>query len=221
VEFQAGGLRIAPAVRYTRWATSDSYPLAGSPLRNQVEFLVGFDRPSTSQGVSAFGRRLSIGLIAGIGLGKDFKVGTLSPQETSEANSGIYGAVLETSLAKSWALEVDGLYRPLHGGDVEFGHPVRFAHLTWEFPVLAKYRFLGSSRIGPFLEAGTSFRAEGNLNLAPVSHYGGTAGAGVEVKLHWIEVSPMVRYTRWSGQTGNMSSQAWANQTQVLISFSH
>jgi hypothetical protein len=221
VEFQAGGLRIAPTVRYTHWATNDSYSPAGSPLPNQVEFLVGFDHPSTSQGVSAFGRRLSIGLIAGIGLGKDFKVGSLSPQQTPEANSGIYGAMLETSLPKDWALEVDGLYRPLHGGDVEFGQPVRFAHLTWEFPVLAKYRFPGNSRIRPFVEGGPSFRAEGNLNLAPVSHFGGTAGAGVEAKLYWLKVSPMLRYTRWSGQASNVSSQAWTNQTQVLVSFSH
>lgn len=222
VAFQAGSLRIAPTVRYTRWTTNNSYSQGvGSPLLNQVEFLVGFDHPSTSAGVGAFGRRLSIGLIAGIGLGNDFKVGSLNPQQIPEANTGIYGALLEASLPKNWALEVDGLYRPLHGTDLEFGHPVRFAHLTWEFPVLAKYRFSGSSRVRPFVEGGPSFRAEGNLNLAPVSHFGGTVGAGVEAKLFWLKVSPMVRYTRWSGGTSDMSSQAWPNQTQVLVSFSH
>ena len=129
--------------------------------------------------------------------------------------------MLEASLSRNWALEADGLYRPLHGTDVEFGHEVRFAHLTWEFPVLAKYRLPGTSRIRPFLEGGPSFRAEGNLNLAPASHFGGTVGAGVEARLFWLKIAPMVRYTRWGGQTSNTSSEAWANQTQVLVSISH
>src|SRR4051794_28532025 len=109
--------------------------------------------------------------------------------------------MLETPLAGKWALEIDGLYRPLHGSEPEFDHSVRFAHLTWEFPVLVKRRVGGSTRLAAFVEGGPSFRAEGNLNLQRVSHFGATAGAGIETKWRW---SDDVR-----------SSRAQANQVQV------
>lgn len=108
---------------------------------------------------------------------------------------------------------------PLHGSEREFSHRVRFAHLTWKFPVLLKYRFLTRSRFTAVAEGGPSFRAEGNLNLRPVSHYGATVGAGVETKLGSLRVSPVMRYTRWAGETGGFRAHTWANQTQVLISF--
>jgi hypothetical protein len=139
-EFEVHGLRIAPALRYTRWSSANALPI-GSSLLNQLEFLVGLDRPSVSSGVRAFGKRLSIGAIVGIGFGRDFRVESFP--KVPEANSGIPGVVIAVPLPKNWAIEANGLYRPLHGSDVEFGRRVRFAHLTWEFPVLLKRRFPG------------------------------------------------------------------------------
>lgn len=52
--------------------------------------------------------------------------------------------------------------------------------VTWEFPVLAKYRF-SEGRFRPFIEAGPEFRTTGNLNFSP-SRYGGTAGFGIETE---------------------------------------
>ncbi len=217
-EFHVSGFRIAPTLRYTRWSSANASASLG-PLVNQVECLVGVDRPAITSGVRAFGRRLSIGVLAGIGLGDNFKADATIPSQIPEANSGIFGVMVEMPLPKGWAVEVNGLYRPLHGSEREFGHRVRFAHLTWEFPVLLKYRFLLKSRFTAVAEGGPSFRAEGNLNLRPVSHYGATVGAGVETKLGPLRVSPVMRYTRWAGETGGFRAHTWANQTQVLISF--
>lgn len=218
VELQAGGFRFAPTLRYTRWSTANAGFFGAVP--NQVEFLVGIDRPSTELGFRAFGQRLSIGGIVGIGLGRDFKPPVSDFAPVPESNSGIYGLMIEASLTKSLAVEVDGLYRPLHGSDDEFGRSVRFAHLTWEFPVLLKYRFLNHARVRPIVEAGPSFRAEGNLNLQRVSHYGVTMGAGIETKISRLKISPIVRYTHWGDSKGSpFQPQAWTNQTQVLLSF--
>ena len=221
VEFQAGGFRIAPTVRYTHWSSANRNAFGGA-LANQVELLVGLDRPSTALGVSGFGRRLSVGVIMGIGLGRDFKPPSPNPSsENPESNSGIFGVMIEAPLPKNLAVEVDGLYRPLHGSEDEGGRRVRFAHLTWEFPVLLKYRFSSRSRLSPIVEGGPSFRAEGNRNLEPVSHYGATVGGGLEMKLAWLKVSPMVRYTRWGGQPGSPRARTWPNQTQLFVSFSY
>jgi hypothetical protein len=222
VEFQARGFNISPTVRYTRWSSANSAsggPLGG-PLANQVELLVGIDRPSEALAVSAFGRRLSVGVIAGVGLGRDFKPPNInSIREIPESNSRIFGVMIEAALPKNLAVEVDGLYRPLHGWANEFSHTVRFAHLTWEFPVLLKYRFSRTPRLRPFVEGGPSFRAEGNLNLRPVSHYGATLGTGLETNLAWLKISPTVRFTRWGGQEDGSVARTLANQTQLLVSF--
>lgn len=218
-EFQAGGFRFSPALRYTRWAEKPSGLSIGAGLLNQIELVAGIDRPSTSRGVHAFGRRLSLGVVTGIGLGRDFRIGTFNQTQQAEGNSGMFGAMIEAELPKNLAIEVNGLYRALHGSDLEFNRRVRFAHLTWEFPVLLKYRFAERRRLRPLVAAGPSFRAEGNLNLRPVSHFGGTVAAGVEARWHALRVSPMVRYTRWGESAERHSSQTWANQTQLLVSF--
>lgn len=44
---------------------------------------------------------------------------------------------------------------------------------------------------------GPSFRLDGNFNGTVPSHYGVTAGAGVEARLGRIKISSAVRYTRW------------------------
>ena len=77
VAFQTGSLHIDPTLRYTRWSASNRYPIGG-PNVNQVELLVGLDSPSREQGVRAFGRPLSVGLIAGVGRERISRPGTVS-----------------------------------------------------------------------------------------------------------------------------------------------
>ena len=117
VETQLLGINLAPTLRYTRWSAANRSPFGGAIL-NQVEFLVGFHRPSTSASPSAFGRKISIGAIAGLGLGRDFRPPTINPfARVPESNSPIAGAMVEFGLPKNLSVEIDGLYRPFHGSD--------------------------------------------------------------------------------------------------------
>lgn len=87
--------------------------------------------------------------------------------------------------------------------------------------MLAKYKLANThSRVTPFVEGGPSFRAEGNLNLRPVSHYGGTVGVGVETKWRWLKFAPMFRYSRWGDETSSVFSHVSPNQVQLLAFFS-
>jgi hypothetical protein len=226
VEVAAKGWRISPVLRYTRWSTGNMGLLRARP--DQVEVFVGISPDSRSLRPYLLGRRLSFGVVAGAGLGQDFRpaVSTIAIQHP-ESNSPMVGANIEYAFTSRWSAEVDGIYRPLHATDVPLdrsgeNRDVRFATLTWEFPVLAKYRFkMGTTR--PFLEAGPSFRAIGNVEIAPPSHWGFTGGAGVEFAAWKFKFSPTFRYTRWSAGDAPLypdSARAYRNESQLLVGFS-
>ncbi len=84
-------------------------------------------------------------------------------------------------------------YKPLHS---TFSPGQGITVLTWDFPVLAKYHVAKLGR-APFIEAGPSFRAAGNLNGYDPSHFGVTAGAGAETRERGVLLSTALRYTRW------------------------
>jgi hypothetical protein len=221
VETRWGKLLASPMVRYTRWKRRGGASGVGSAIADQVEALVAFSHAATNPGwTSAFGRKFSPGVLVGIGLGDDLRLPQGSA-ERSESNSPIYGALLEFGIGESWAVEVNGIYRALHGR----GGP-RFAVLTWEFPVLAKYKLRPSRAVRPFVELGPSFRTDGNFNGPRPSHYGVTGGAGVEVRVGWAKISPRVRYTRWAEERTPDPPQSpsdrstFLNQVQCLVAFS-
>jgi hypothetical protein len=223
LEMRIGALNISPEARYTHW---DRISTFARP--DQVEVLVGFDWSSFVFRPGDFGRRITLGAIAGVGAGSDFRPASSTLYvEHPESNSLIAGVSVEVSLPKRLSLEVDGMYRPLHATDVPVpsyveGRSVRFATLTWEFPILAKYRF-SASGARPFVEMGPSFRAIGNLEIAPPSHYGITAGAGVEFAIARLKISPAVRFTRWAPDPApgdSAAAHAFLNQAQLLLAVS-
>jgi len=120
----------------------------------------------------------------------------------SQSKDYVVGVMLEYGFAGGLSLEADALYRELHL-TVAFVEPSRVLYgvspspvVTWELPVMAKYRFHGS-KVGPFVEAGPAFRPTTNLNASP-SHYGVAAGVGLATRWKQFEITPMVRYTRWT-----------------------
>ena len=211
---------MSPMVRYTRWKRNGTF------LVDQVEALVAFEHAATNEGwTSAFGRKFSPGILVGVGLGDDLRLPQTSPDsltERSESNSPIFGVLLEFEVYKNLVLAANGIYRPLHGTEGS----VRFAVLTWEFPVLAKYKFRPSHPLRPFVELGPSFRTDGNFNGPRPSHYGITGGAGLEARVGKVKISPMVRYTRWAKERSPEPPQApshrstFLNQMQCLLAFS-
>jgi hypothetical protein len=143
----------------------------------------------------------------------------------SEAKDYFIGPTLEWQFSPRWSVEVDALFRKLHhtwevvvpDGTVNSVSPSPV--ITWEFPVLAKYRF-GSSSWTPFIEGGPSFRTAGNLNGTNPSHVGATAGLGVERRWGPLKFAPTVRYTRWMRDNPRWFEQTASNQVEFLLNVS-
>jgi hypothetical protein len=126
-------------------------------------------------------------------------------------------------LRQGRALEVDAVYKPLHSS---FDQGSGFTVLSWDFPVLAKYH-LAKLGCAPFVEAGPSFRAAGNLNGYNPSHFGMTAGGGAEIRKGGTRLSTVLRYTRWvndgppnsSLNTGGQAAHPQTNADAVELIF--
>jgi hypothetical protein len=187
--------QIAPSVRYTRWAHDGGYPLQ-STNSDQVELLTSFSY-STEAATRAIGRRhVRIGLLVGTDLLAGFTLGEYAnPQTESRQVAG--GLGIEVPVRRRFSLEVDGIYRSLHSV-IEFADSnFPFTVLTWQVPVLAKYR-LTATRYAPFLEGGPSLRLSGNTNGYKPSRYGATVGAGIETHTGSVAFAPQIRFTRWA-----------------------
>lgn len=220
IELGAGALYFAPTVRYTRWGV-DGLPFRPT-IRNQVEVLGGIGYRTNAAARQPFGRKVWLGLIAGVPITNDFhQPSPDSPPYTGAAmrfadfrsTAGLLG---EVELTNRLSLEVNALYRRLH---FETGPEVV---VTWQIPVLAKYGF-GDGRVRPFVEVGPSFRLTGNLNNADPGHYGITAGTGAEARWRRLRFSPTLRYTRWTeDKWANVDPQAFTRRDQVelLVGFS-
>jgi opacity protein-like surface antigen len=156
-------------------------------------------------GPFSLAQHLRIGLVAGTPVTVDYPALTMPGYETllpdgtiltvphrtwhSLPRTVIGGPALGWQVNDRLSIEGSAIYRRLR---IEGLGPT----VTWQFPVLAKYRF-PLSPVTPFLEAGPSFRTTGNRNTSP-SHAGFSAGTGLDVHWHGLRISPTIRYTRWA-----------------------
>ena len=178
----------------------------------------------------AAGQSVSFGVVGGGSVTDDFRKFAPSPTvpsffEYSTPKHYIAGGMLEWHFPANLSLEIDGLYHPLGytfaaiepNGSLNSVSPATV--VTWEFPVLAKYRFqLG--RLAMFAEGGAAFRTTGNLNSANPSHHGFAVGAGVETKLGAFRFSPEIRYVHWAADRNDFGPTTISNQVELLASFS-
>ena len=220
-------LRFSPMIRYTHWADETRFPLRPSNP-DQVEVLGSITYHTDHASREIAGHKVRIGLIGGPTLTNGLHAGHWS-YPTEESRPFTAGLMLELEWNRRWSIEVDGLYHPLHANtlyDMPDGRTARdpFTVLTWQFPVLAKYR-LSDSRWAPFVEAGPAPRLSGNRNGYSPSSFGATVGAGL-VAAQWgsLRLSPVVRYSRFLKDP----SQYWQydpartapNQVDVLVGIS-
>ena len=228
VEIPLWRLSVAPTLRYTRWVNNDN--LGG--VRNQFQFLVGVHETSTSVRPRAFGRQLSLGGVAGLGLTNllrdRFEPAFLS-SSVSDSDTAMAGIMIELPLRERLSVEVDGLYRPEHlidrahlpDGSIQNG--TRTAFITWQFPLLAKYRMSGS-RVAPIIELGPSFRAIAHANAENYSHYGITGGMGAATRVEGLRIAPAIRYTRWAADKRRFGQEPFPgtrlNQLELVVGFS-
>jgi hypothetical protein len=124
-------------------------------------------------------------------------------------------------------MSVEALYKPLHYRAAtvvsQEGAVLGFAPatvVTWQFPVLARYRF-SQGRLRPFLEGGPSFRSAGNLNSSDPSHFGVTAGVGAETGWRRLRIAPRVRYTRWAEDSRRADVRTRSDQVEFLVGFGY
>lgn len=104
----------------------------------------------------------------------------------------------------------------------------------WEFPLLGKYRF-PSKVLKPYVDAGITWDKLSGLNvlycfidcfsanppsLRDSAVRGFVAGAGVEIHVWLLRVSPEVRYTHWDAEQFRSPNGGFAssrNEAEVLL----
>lgn len=241
LETQWRSIRIAPKVRYARWA-DDGPAMRVRTRSDQLEFLVGFSYAAASD-AHPLGRRISLGVVIGPNLSGGSESTTFtgiypdwSTPITIETSRGpgrlVISPLVEVSVSRRFSIEANALSRSRHYNTVVTGGPAQVARSSsswaepWEFPVLAKHR-LSTGSVRPFLALGPSFRLPKETGGMWLSNYGATVGAGVEIPLKRLrlKIAPTVRYTRWGpdrpryeGGVGNSGEPR--NRAYVLVGVS-
>lgn len=227
---------LEPEVFVTRSGSSatNSWQQYNLRLSSGIVFTSG--RISTS---GANSRRVSFGVVGGAALTDAFgheadglmllPGGGTRPtrlRSYSTLKDYVIGPMVDVDMLwRGLSLEIGALYRPMNltmAGVLPDGsfHSVSPATVvTWEFPVLAKYR-LGSSSARPVIELGPSFRASGNLNGSAPSPFGLTAGFGIETRFLGLRIAPLLRYTHWGADPDYTASRTKRNQVEALLSVS-
>jgi hypothetical protein len=237
VEIPIGRIRLTPSLRYTHWQNSGQY-LGANP--DQLQFILGVDSPAEHR-VSVFGHKVSMSILGGMALTDGLKTSLviventviqdpvtrlLVPVSGSQIQNGnrtspIAGVNAEFELPRDLSVEFGVLWRPLLAQDVSnysngVTQQTKFSVLTWEFPLLAKYK-PRLFNIRPFVELGPSFRASGNLNGAAPSNYGVTAGAGLELPNGKTTIAPTFRFTHWAPDRRRTFTPLRRNQAELIF----
>ena len=142
----------------------------------------------------------------------------------SYTNKYLIGATGELRLPFGLGVEIDALYRhynfqttgtiPPAGSTVTTGGSTG----AWEFPLLAKYRF-PTRVVRPFFDAGAAWDTLQGFKqsitiVSPVPIFppknfnqpahntttGVVVGAGLDIHVPFVHISPEVRYTHWGTQ---------------------
>jgi hypothetical protein len=177
------------------------------------------------------GQGFGLGVIGGASVTTDFQRTVFPiPYETifsSTPKRWIAGAMLELRLPAHLSVEIDCLYHELGFTSVVIapvGPPsssFSASVITWEFPVLAKYRF-SLPLVKPFIEGGPSFRGSTHLYATSPSNHGFAIGAGVEIPVWKLKIAPQIRYLRWAedGPALQYLPSTKPNQIELLVSLS-
>lgn len=143
-----------------------------------------------------------LGLKGGIGLTNAYQDTTLASVRTySDAKDYIIGPFAELRLPFGFGVEADALFRPLSFAIQAPGFSSSTRFSTWEFPILAKYRFKAPIA-RPYIDAGPAFRTT-TENTQYLSNHGIAVGGGIDIKLLFLHLSPEIRYIRWGSDSSN------------------
>ena len=235
VELRLHGLRLSPGLRYTRWQATFG------AIQDQFQLVAGIDGTDSAEPVTAFGRKVSLGVVAGLALSDGLRTrvssftdqlevdpttGVLTPTNgtvtiNSNRTSPVVGIAAEIATPARVSVTVNALYRPLNARDISvlsngIIRETNFTVLTWEFPILAKYK-VPIRKTSALFELGPALRTSGNLNGANPSHFGVTGGVGMEWRQSGLAFSPTVRFTRWRTDAASGDMTTHRNQVELVF----
>ena len=123
----------------------------------------------------------------------------------SESKNYVVGPTVELYLPLGFSVEADALYRPINLTTDTTVIPqatrrTSFDVHSMEFPILAKYRFLHTPVVRPYVEAGPIFRYVA-ARASYLSNAGFALGGGIELKLPVVRISPEIRFSRWGSDS--------------------
>ena len=199
-ETSLGEFRIAPEVRYVRWAEDN--PFYVQTRSDQVELLLSLSNSGFEKG-RVLGSHVSVGVVAGATLTPNFSTvqesfGDFGTVYSSGPRNFLVGPMVEIALPKGLFVELDAIHTPVSShlqGNFDGGaFSSATTVTTWNLPLLGKYKFKVRG-VRPFIEAGPSFRDASAVRWA--SPHGVTAGVGVETHFRRLKIAPAVRYTYW------------------------
>jgi hypothetical protein len=191
------------------------------------------------EAVACAQRPFSFGVIIGASLTGDFQNENFPSTDLAGVYDGnaslvystpkrwIVGGTVEARLPFGLSFEADALYHELGytqafyeklNGTLNSVSPATV--VTWEFPVLAKYRF-SFPLVKPFVDAGPAFRSAGNLNSTNPSDHGFAAGLGSEVRAWKLKIAPQFRYLRWAHDQRYISASTVPNQIEFLAAITY
>lgn len=184
---------------------------------------------------------VSVGIKGGVPLTEAFNtVSDATRGYFSDTRRYIVGPTVELNLPAGFGVEFDALYTRLNFSQNLVASAVAATSAnSWEFPLLLKYKF-AKGPVRPFVDAGASFRhitgvkqitsfitGSGSNQTSNPAEFrdpnatGFAFGAGIDLKLLIIKVSPEIRFTHWgtdnfvSGVQGLLQTNR--NQGQFLV----
>ena len=198
---------------------------------------------------NVFAQRISFGIKEGERLTDDLESGGEGAR-LPESKRYTFGPTVEFKLPHSLSLEIDALYKRLGTSSysIDFAGDWGYSRdrsNSWEFPILAKYRF-SRKLLAPYISGGYAFRhitGSGTLtDFCCINPYGGPSnptlmhstystdykdssglvvGGGMEFEARHLRFSSELRYTRWLGRSlydyGSHGYYAESAQNQAEI----
>ncbi len=198
--------------------------------------------------VAVFAQPFSFGIKVGAPFTDSFNVSAGQATFTADTKRFIVGPTAEIRLPLGFGIEADALYRryeysygsgtfvPGVGGVLNSNTKAG----SWEFPIMAKIRG-GLPLIKPYAVGGISFKhlmgikqtvsclggtcGQSFNDIAHDSNVGLVLGAGLQVNVLLLKISPEIRFTRWgvanfeSPSSVNGRLKFNQNQADILIGF--
>lgn len=132
---------------------------------------------------------------------------------SADSGNFLWGPYVEFKLPFKFSIEADALHR-----GYTFSQLGTVTHSSsWQVPIVAKYHFL-KGPIKPYAEGGISFAHVSDIPQFVNNHntnFGVVLGAGVQVNLLVLRISPEIR---WTGDTvKNFSGVIDSNRNQVAF----